>query len=185
VIEPRLPLLSAEEAHAAAEQIGIDPKYLTQPIWTMLLARPKLAKPVYDLLTDLLFRGNMPVRTRELLIMRIAWTTGSEFEWAQHWKVATSAGVAPEAIVGVREWESSDLYSDAERAVLCATDDVVREAAISKASFAALSEHFDEAILLELTAAIATWFFISVIARSLCVPLDEGMSSWPPDGVGP
>ena len=68
--DPRLPLLSGEDALFEADRIGIDPKYLTQPIWLMLLARPKYAKALYAVLTDLLFRSTIPVRLREVLIMR-------------------------------------------------------------------------------------------------------------------
>lgn len=183
--QPRLPLLDLDAAHAAAEQIGIDPKYLTQPIWTMLLARPKYAKAVYAVLTDLLFRTTLPVRLRELLIMRIGWSTAAEFEWAQHWVVATRAGVDPEHLVAVREWQSADVFDAAERAALAAADEIVASGEISDVGWAALREHFDESAQLELVAVLATWHYISVLVRTLQVPLDDGMQAWPPDGRAP
>ena len=182
---PRLPILGPAEATAAAEKIGIDPKYLTQPIWGMLLARPKLAKLIYDLLTDLLFRGRLDPRLRELVIMRVAWATDAEFEWAQHWQIARNAGVDTDDILGVRDWGASERYNPADRAALAAVDDVVATGTITDGTWSDLARQFAEPELLELTAAIATWHFISVLARSLAVPLDDGMESWPPDGVAP
>ena len=37
----------------------------------------------------------------------------------------------------------------------------------------------------ELVTAIATWRLISQVARSLEIPVEEGVASWPPDGVAP
>jgi len=183
--DPRLPLLSGEDALFEADRIGIDPKYLTQPIWLMLLARPKYAKALYAVLTDLLFRSTIPVRLRELLIMRIGWATAAEFEWAQHWIVAERAGVNMDAIVGVRDWQNCPLFDDAERAGLAAADDVVLSGKVGPSAWADLRHHFGEAEVLEITVVIATWHYVSVLVRSLQVPLDDGMVRWPPDGVAP
>lgn len=183
--QPRLPLLDAEAARAAAEKIGIDPKYLTQPIWTMLLARPKYAKALYAVLTDLLFRNNLPVRLRELLIMRIGWSTSAEFEWAQHWAVATREGVDPQDLIAVRDWRTSDRFEPAVKAALAAADEIVADGEISDGGWDALRRHFDEPALLELVAVLTTWHYVSVLVRTLRVPLDEGMSPWPPDGLAP
>ncbi|MGV0791476.1 carboxymuconolactone decarboxylase family protein [Mycolicibacterium sp. XJ1819] len=183
--QPRLPLLDNETAAAAADKIGIDAKYLTQPIWTMLLARPKFAKALYGVLTDLLFRNRLPVRLRELLIMRIGWATAAEFEWAQHWQIGNRAGVDPEDLLGVRDWRSTDRFDPADRAALAAADEIVEDGELSDACWAGLREHFDEPELLELVAVLATWHYVSVLVRTLRIPLDEGMSSWPPDGQAP
>ena len=183
--EPRLPLLDIDTARAAAEKIGIDPKYLTQPIWTMLLARPKYAMALYSVLTDLLFRNTLPVRLRELLIMRIGWATGAEFEWAQHWDVAARAGVDPDDVLAVRDWRSSDRFAAADRAALAAADEIVTAGEISDSGWTVLREHFGEAELLELVGVLATWHYVSVLVRTLRVPLDEGMTAWPPDGRAP
>ena len=34
-------------------------------------------------------------------------------------------------------------------------------------------------------AAIATWRWISQVARTLEIPLEEGVAAWPPDGQSP
>ena len=180
----RLPLLDDAAAHAAAEKAGIDPKYLVQPIWRMLLHRPKLARAVYDVLTDLLFRSRLDVRLRELLIMRIGWTTRSVFEWAQHWQVASGAGVAPDDVLAVRNLDAARLTPrdlDALRAV----DDVVAGGEVSSATWAGMSAHFDHEEILEIVAVATSWTWVSTMLRSLDVPLDVGMAAWPPDGVHP
>jgi alkylhydroperoxidase family enzyme len=181
----RIPLLDIQAASDAATQVGIDPKYLTQPIWLALLKRPKYAKALYAVLTDLLFRNSMPVRLRELLIMRIGWKTAAEFEWAQHWYVSERAEVDPADILGVRDWRSSDRFDEGDRAALQAADEVCSNGVISEGTWQSLTEHFSEAERLELVAVLTTWYSVSILVRTLRIPLDEGMQSWPPDGRSP
>ena len=181
----RLPLLDDDAARSAAERMGIDPAYLAQPVWRVLLRRPKLARAVYDVLTDLLFRSRLEARLREMLILRIGWTTGSVFEWSQHWKIATAAGVSPDDLLGVRRPEPGGDRPERDRAALAAVDDVVTGGAVSRATWDRLGDHFDDDERLEITAIATTWTWISSLLRSLDVPLDEGMAPWPPDGLGP
>jgi alkylhydroperoxidase family enzyme len=180
----RVPLLDDEACVAAAEQAGIDPKYLVQPIWRVLLQRPKLARAVYDVLTDLLFRNRLDARLRELMIMRIGWTTRSVFEWAQHWKVAMAADVSPDDVLAVRTLDPTRL-SDRDLDALAAVDDVVARGEVSLATWGRLTRRFDADELLEIVAIATTWTYVSTLLRSLDVPLDIGMAAWPPDGSGP
>jgi alkylhydroperoxidase family enzyme len=71
--------------------------------------------------------------------------------------------------------------------VLAATDDVVLDGAVSGASWAACERELngDTTVLIELVTAIGAWRMVSSILHSLQVPLEEGVSSWPPDGRGP
>jgi hypothetical protein len=40
-------------------------------------------------------------------------------------------------------------------------------------------------VLVELVTAISAWRMVASILQSLEVPLEEGVSSWPPDGRSP
>lgn len=183
----RLPLLDRETAAKAAEEAGIHPQMAELSVFRVLLRKPRVAKVVSELLTQLLFRADLDMRLRELIIMRIGWVTGSDYEWTQHWRVATGFGVPADDLLAVRDWEHADRFGDAERAVLAATDETIRDGVISAATWAAC-----EAVLpsederLELVATIGCWRFVSSVLRSLEVPLEDGVASWPPDGrVGP
>ena len=84
-----------------------------------------------DLLATMLWRGTLDPRLRELVIMRIGWLTASDYEWTQHWRVAQGLGVSADDLLGVRDWQAHQGSGPAERAVLAATDDVVRDGAVS------------------------------------------------------
>ncbi|OBI89824.1 carboxymuconolactone decarboxylase family protein [Mycobacterium asiaticum] len=183
----RIPLLPVDEAKAAADEAGV-PDYMAElSIFQALLNHPRLAGVFNDLLASMLWHGALDRRLRELAIMRIGWLTGCDYEWTQHWRVASRLGVSAEDLVGVRDWQAHNGFGATERAVLAATDDIVRDGAVSDASWAACEREFegDTTVLIELVTAIGAWRMVASILRSLKVPLEEGVASWPPDGVSP
>lgn len=184
--DARVPLLPVAEAKAAADEAGV-PNYMAElAIFQTLLNHPALARALNDLLATMLWHGKLDSRLRELLIMRIGWLTGSVYEWTQHWRVAQGLGVSADDLLGVREWQDYPGFGPAERAVLAATDDVVRDGAVSAESWAACEREFsDPAILIELVTAIGAWRMVSSTLHSLAVPLEDGVQSWPPDGQRP
>ncbi len=185
--EARIPLLPVDEAKAAADEAGV-PGYMAElAIFQVLLNHPKLACALNDLLATMLWRGTLDARLRELAIMRIGWLTSSDYEWTQHWRVAQGLGVSADDLLGVRDWQGYQAFGPAERAVLAATDDVVRDGAVSAESWAACQREFgaDPAVLVELVTAIGAWRMVASILHSLQVPLEDGVASWPPDGQPP
>jgi alkylhydroperoxidase family enzyme len=185
--DPRVPRLPVNEAKAAADEAGV-PDYMAElAIFQVLLHHPKLACAFNDLLATMLWRGKLDPRLRELAIMRIGWLTASDYEWTQHWRVAQGLGVSADDLVGVRDWPAHESFGPTERAVLAATDDVVRDGAVSAESWSACQREFgaDPAMLVELVTAIAAWRMVASILHSLQVPLEDGVTSWPPDGRQP
>jgi len=182
----RVSLLDADAAREAAERVGVVQQLAELNIFRTLLHQPDVAKCVNDLLVTLLLRGGLDARLRELVIMRLGWATASDYEWNQHWRVAREMGISSEDLLAVRDWRDSDRFDPADRAVLAATDETLAHGAISSETFAACERHVGgPAVLVELVAAVGTWQMISTIARSLAVPLEAGLSPWPPDGKGP
>jgi alkylhydroperoxidase family enzyme len=184
---PRVPRLPVEEAKAAADEAGV-PDYMAElAIFQVLLNHPTLARALNDLLATMLWHGSLDTRLRELAIMRIGWLTASDYEWTQHWRVASGLGVAAEDLVGVRDWRAHDGFGSTERAVLAATDDVVRDGVVSAESWAACERELgsNPVVLIEMVTAIGAWRMVAAILHSLEVPLEEGIDSWPPDGRSP
>ena len=183
----RIPLLPVDEAKAAADEAGV-PDYMAElSIFQMLLNHPRLARTFNDFLATMLWHGALDPRLRELVIMRIGWLTACDYEWTQHWRVASRLGVTGDDLLGVRDWQRYDGFGPTERAVLAATDDVVRDGAVSAESWAACERELggDRTVLIELVTAIGAWRMVASILRSLNVPLEDGVASWPPDGRSP
>ena len=184
--EPRIPMLSIAEAKQAAAKIEISEDIAALSIFRILLRRPRLAKQVHDLLMSLLVGAELDARLRELIIMRIGWATGSVYEWTQHWRVALQLGVEESDLLAVRDWQDHSHWSDADRAILRATDETLENGSVSAETFRECAKHLpSDAEQLELLGAIGTWRMISQLLKSLDVPLEDGVAPWPPDGLAP
>lgn len=185
--EARVRRLPLKEAKAAADEAGV-PDYMAElSIFQVLLNHPTLARAINDLLATMLWHGRLAPRLRELVIMRIGWLTACDYEWTQHWRVACGLGVPAEDLLGVRDWPTHVGFGAAERAVLTATDEVVRDGAVSAQTWGVCEQELgaDSAVLIELVTAIGAWRMIASMLHSLEVPLEDGVLSWPPDGHSP
>ncbi len=182
----RITRLPAAEAKEAGTAVGIPEMMGDLAVFQILLRNPPVAAALNGMLTTLLWNGTLDARLRELVIMRIGWKTGSVYEWTQHWRVATQLEVDPADILAVRDWQSSARFGPAERAVLAATDETLDTGTISDATWAACAEHVGaDAQLIELVVAIGNWRLFSSLLRSVRVPLEDGVTPWPPDGTAP
>src|SRR5215471_14621047 len=101
---------------------------------------PSATTRIYTRLTDVT-NNKFDTRLRELMIMRIGWVTGSAYEWTQHWRVATTAGIPPEDILAVRDWPNSERLTPADRAILAATDECLDGKSISDAAWIEVAKH--------------------------------------------
>ncbi|MGZ5090970.1 MAG: carboxymuconolactone decarboxylase family protein [Vulcanimicrobiaceae bacterium] len=186
-MKQRLELVPVEEARRLGAEMGIGEAQASRSAFRMLAYHPDLVRQVYGLLKMLATRNKLPSRLRELMIMRIGWTTGSEYEWFQHYRIAKAeAGLADAELVALRDWRSSELFSEADRAVLAAVDDTRERGEISDAVWTQCEQLFKEpAVLVEMVVMIGNWMLFSQLLKTLRVPIEDGATPWPPDGKAP
>jgi alkylhydroperoxidase family enzyme len=184
--DSRIKMLSVAEAKARGREAGVSSSMSHMNIYRALLNHPDLAGATAAQLSMLLWRANrLDNRLRELIIMRIAWRTGSVYEWTQHWHVALRIGMTEPDILSVRDWRDSDLDPGA-KAALAATDETLDAGRISDATWEACRTHVGgEPELMEMVVAIGNWRTFSEVLRSLNIPLEDGVEAWPPDGLVP
>lgn len=184
---PRVAMLTLDEANSAARAAGISEQMATLSVFRVLLRHPVLAEELASTLTTLLFRGNeLDARLRELIIMRIGWRTASVYEWTQHWRVARGLDIPEVDLAATRDWRNTTILSEADKAVLQATDDTLDNGMISDKTWEACCRHFaTEAERIELVIAIGNWTMFSQLLKSLRIPLEDGIAAWPPDGKHP
>jgi alkylhydroperoxidase family enzyme len=179
----RVEMLSPEAALAVAEELGLHERVAALNIFRTLFHRPATAKAISDLLLSLLLEAKLSHRLRELVIMRIGWVTGCDYEWTQHWPLAQSMGGCTAAeLLSIRDWRTADCFDEADQAVLSATDEMLDTANLSDEGWSRCHAALGRDASMDLVAAIGTWSMISTLARGLRVPLEEGVESWPPQG---
>src|ERR1700744_5377576 len=119
----RVQMVSPERARDVGEAMGMPARRTGSEAFRVVANNPGVARVAFFQLMQLLESNTFDTRLRELMIMRIAWVTGSAYEWTQHWRVAAIAGIPPEDILAVRDWRASDRLTAADQAILAATDE--------------------------------------------------------------
>jgi 4-carboxymuconolactone decarboxylase len=183
----RVDILPLDEAKEAASQVNMIPAFAELNVFRVMLQRPTTAKALSDLLVSLLFGGELDDRLRELLIMRIGWSTGADYEWTQHWKIAREQfGCSDQDLLELRgDWRESSHFGDDDKLLLTAVDALLEEGTLSADQMKQCVERFGQNSTIELVTAVGCWQLVSKLARSLAFPLEEGIASWPPDGKHP
>src|SRR6266487_1899709 len=80
----RLPLLSIDESAQLGERLGIERPLATSNVFRGLLNSPSATAGFYAGINALMFHNKVTARTRELIILRIGWRTGSEYVFCNH-----------------------------------------------------------------------------------------------------
>src|SRR5438067_4275113 len=140
----RVPMVSLERARELGEAMGMPARRTQSEAFRTVANNPGVARVAFGQLMQLLENNKFDTRLRELMIMRIGWVTGSVYEWTQHWRVATTAGIPPEDILAVRDWRNppnSGRLTPADKAMLAATDECLGRQAILDAAVAEVVEH--------------------------------------------
>ena len=136
-------------------------------LYQMLLHSPPVAEGWLAYLTAIRQKSTLAGDIRELVIMRIAHLNGASYEADQHAPIALREGVAQEKLDALGDWPSSEAFDPRERAVLAYADAMTRTIQVPDHVFAAVREHFDERLVVELTATIAAYNMVSRFLEAL------------------
>jgi 4-carboxymuconolactone decarboxylase len=109
---------------------------------------------------------------RELAILRVAQLTGSEYVWRSHWKPGLKAGLTDVQQRALHDWPTSDAFDAPQRAVLAATDELTRDAALADDTWAELSAHYPPKQAVEIIMTIAWYGCAARMAAGLGLPME-------------
>ena len=120
----------------------------------------------------LLFKADLAPVLRELVILRVGYLSGADYEVHQHLVVALHLGVSDDKIAGASIGPDAPVFSDLERAVLRFTDEVVRDVKASDAAYEALAAHLSYRELSELLLTIGFYMMVCRFLENLEVEIE-------------
>jgi 4-carboxymuconolactone decarboxylase len=119
--------------------------------------------------------GKLAPRDRELLVLRTAWLTQSDYEWSQHTRIGLECGLTDSEILSI---PTDDLgWSERDRALLRAADQLVATYQLDDETWSVLAQEFDEAQLLEILFVVGAYACLAMVMNT--VRLDAGADSKP------
>jgi alkylhydroperoxidase family enzyme len=168
--------LTGEDADTAAKN-RLDGRDLN--VFKVLMNHPALVRRWTVFAGHVLRKQTLPVRDRELLILRIGWLNQAGYEWAQHVLIAKRAGITDEEIERVQRGPDAG-WSGVEAHLLQAVDDLFENSVISDATWAALSPKYSTEQMMDLVFTVGQYNLVSWALNSFGVPLDDFLP-----GAGP
>ncbi|WP_433468498.1 carboxymuconolactone decarboxylase family protein [Spirillospora sp. CA-128828] len=140
---------------------------------TTLARHPELFHSWIGFGSMLLMKGTLSARDRELAILRTAYHRSCAYEWDHHRVVALGVGLTEAEIAAIRLDPDGHGWSEDDRMVLTAADELHVNGTISDATWTALSTRFGERELIELVMLVGHYHMIAFALNALRVQNEE------------
>lgn len=159
--------------HAAAPRDPARPKGLN--VLGTLAHHPELTRAFHTLTGHVLFATTVSPRQRELLVLRVAAIRGCDYEWAQHVVLAADAGLTDAEIDRLRVGPTAPGWTGIEGALVAAVDELLHDACLTDATWAALATELDTQQLMDVVFTVGTYDTLAMAMLSFGTPLDDDL----------
>jgi AhpD family alkylhydroperoxidase len=120
-----------------------------------------------------------PRALRELVILRGAQLMRSEYEWAQHLKMARAAGVTEAQIKDLAAWEASPQFNEREKAALGIAE-AVTQGRMDGDTYAEAMKHFDHHDYVEICVVAAFYAMVGRMLDAMGIELEPDFRNYTP-----
>jgi alkylhydroperoxidase family enzyme len=175
--KPRVaPLTDDQLDPDVREQLGGGPLL---NIFRTLAHHPKLMKRWLVFGGHVLGKNTMPPRERELVILRIGWLCRAGYEWGQHVAIGRDCGLTDEEIERIADGPDAPGWSDLDRALLRATDELHADAFVSDRTWGELTAHYSTEQCMDLVFTVGQYNLVSMALNTLGVQPEPGLAKLP------
>ena len=148
-------------------------------LFAVLSKNPDLMKSHMGFLGYLNRESELTDRWRELAILRTAVLMGINYEWSYHSQSALEAGLREEQVQATLIGSTAPGWTNEDAAILRAAEDLRREAFITDATWAELSEFMSQKQKFELVFLIGGYSLTGLTINAFGIPLDPGRTGIP------
>lgn len=187
---PRLPALPPEERTARQQQVldeismvvvdGVRKPREDADSLEIVIRHAELYLAHLEVGKKFLSDGELSIRDRELAILRIGWLSQAPFEWGSHVVIAKRNGVTAEEIERVIEGSSAEGWSDHDRAIIRAMEELHFDSMVTDETWATLEKTYNDKQLIELLIMAGQYKTVAYLQNSLRMripPHKEGLTA--------
>ncbi len=122
----------------------------------------------------MLITNTTPLRCREILTLRVAWLTKSEYEWHNHVGYALNLGMSLEEIAAIKQGLDGDWpWNDEDRAVIKGTDELLKNHTISDETWAELSRFYNRQQMMDFVYTVGHYVMTAYAISAFRMPLED------------
>ena len=144
-------------------------------IFGTLAHHPALLKRWLVFANHVLGKSSLSPRDRELLILRVGVRCRSRYEFGQHVLIAKRSDITDAEIEQVKAGPDHPAWSDFDRALIRAADELHDDSRISDATWETLSARYSTEQMLDAVFAVGQYHLVSFVLNSAGVELDPGV----------
>jgi 4-carboxymuconolactone decarboxylase len=138
----------------------------TNPVLRTFAHHPALANAFSPLNIHLLSQNTLPVKQRQIAIMRVAWITRATYMWSSHLQTSVSCGLSPEMYGPIQCGADDPYFTPFEATVIRATEDLVNDRKVSDANWQSLMAEWDEKQMLDFLFTVGCYVMVAGVMRS-------------------
>jgi alkylhydroperoxidase family enzyme len=135
----------------------------------------ELARAFHTFNGHVLFASSLSPRQRELLVLRVAAVRQAAYEWRQHVLLAADAGITPEEITWITEGPDASGWSEDDRALVSAVDELLADARVADDTWLVLAAGLDVEQLMDVIFTVGAYDVLAMLFRSFGVQLDDDL----------
>ena len=171
-----------EKPYTAAEAAILSPRERNGEVlgvWSTCANAPRLCNAWLEFTDYLLRESSLPIRDRELLILRIGYLNQGAYEWAAHRGLALSVGISEDELKDITIGSSADSWSEWDSALLKAAEELHEAALVSEETWATLSRQYDKRQMMEVIFTVGQYNLVAMYLNSLGVQFEEDWIGFP------
>ena len=119
--------------------------------------------------------NSLSARTREIAILRTGVNCVAGYEWAQHVVIGKRAGLTPDELDRIKTGPDAAGWSDEDRAVLAACDDLTGAFFVSDEHWQSLTRYLRDEQCMDLVYTVGQYTQVSMLLNSFGVQPDDGL----------
>ena len=137
-------------------------------MFRVMAHRPEIFATMQAHFAAVLRTGTVPVRLKELIIVRTSQLNQTPYCLASHTRLAKNLGWSDDQLTNLAEWPRRDDFTSAEKAALRLAETVTRDAhAVTDEQFAELRTYYSEGEIVELLCAIGLFNYFNRFNNAL------------------
>ena len=183
--EPRLaPVPESEWTDAQRAIVArFGPAGRTTSALRIYLHHPVLAENILPFEQYISNESTLAPRHRELLILRTAWLSRSEYIWAQHAGSARKAGMTSAELTRIARRPDGPGWDPFEAALLRATDELYVDSFVSDRTWSTLTARYDTRQAMDAVFTVAEFTMLAGAVNSVGASVDDNLQDRFPSGI--
>lgn len=142
-------------------------------LFSTFIKHPDMLRRWYPYGMHVMMKSTLPERDREIVIMRIASLNESDYEWGHHRLIANRIGLSDEDLARVIKGAEADGWSEQDRLLIRAVDEMKAFAAMSNEVYDGLATFYNEKQMMDIVHTYGAYNLVSTCLNVFGIQLEE------------